>query len=184
MQPSLAAEGSSDPYWSSYADREARMQRIYTILQRQPDADRIAFVVGKSNNDNFVAYIWNSDKGEKGEIEGFWISTENVPAERRDPLNLAEEMLYGTEMEETPSGEWLINVRAEPIKARKFNFTLDEQDRPAMIGGVNGVMCCLESAYVQMKKGLLPDVEFVVLTGRSVHDGSKQEEIINAKDLV
>ena len=175
MQPSIAAEGSSDPYWSELADREARMKRIHAILQRQPDRDKIAFFVGKSNNDNFVAYVWNA---ERAELNPFWISTENVPAERRDPLNVAEEMLYGTELDVTPSGEWLINVRADPIKARKFNFTLDDQDRPVCIGGVNGTMCCLESAYVQMKKGLLPDVELVVLTGRSLEDGSKKEEIL------
>jgi hypothetical protein len=180
MQPVVAAEGSSDPYWSDAADREARMQRIMTILQRQPDRDRIAFFVGKSNNDNFVCYLWN---GDIGNMEPYWISTENVPAERRDPLNVAEEMLYGTEMEVTASGEWLLNVRAEPIKARKFNLTLDDNDRPTLLGGVNNEMCVLESAYVQMKRGLLPDVDHVVLTGRSLKDGKTRQEILSSDQL-
>ena len=175
MQPTRSAEGSSDPYWSDERDREGRMGRIFAILGRQPDRDRIAFFAAKSNNDNFVAYVWNADRSE---LEPFWISTENVAAERRDPLNVAEEMLYGTEMTVTPSGDWLINVRAEPIKTRKFNFALDDSDRPVLTGAVNNTLCVLESAYIQMKRGLLPDVEHVVLTGRNLNTGATEVEIL------
>ena len=61
---------------------------------------------------------------------------------------------------------------------RKFNLTLDDNDTPALVGGVNGVMCVVESAYVQMKKGLLPDVDFVILRGRSIDSGDYVEERI------
>jgi hypothetical protein len=172
---SMPAEGTSNPYWTDEQDRSARMARLLAILARQPDRSSLAFFVGKSNNDNFVVYKWNTDAGE---IQPFWLSTENVPAERRDNLNLAEEMLYGLEMTVTDSGEWLVNVRAEPIKMRKFNLTLDDNDTPALVGGVNGVMCVVESAYVQMKKGLLPDVDFVILRGRSIDSGEYVEEMI------
>ena len=173
----LPAEGSADPFWDEPEKETGRMARILDILKRQPDASQIAFFIGKSNNDNFVAYKWNT---QKGSIEPMWISTQNVPAERRDPLNLAEEMLYGVDMRVTSTGEWLVNLRAEAIAHRVMSLTLDDHDHPALIGSVNGRMCVLESAYVQMKRGLIPDVDYVRMYGKAVDDGSQQIEVVKA----
>ena len=172
---SLPAEGSSNPYWSPEADESPRVARILTVLNRQPDASRIAFFVGKSNNDNFVAYRWDSDKGA---LTPFWISTVNVPSERRDPLNLAETMLYGVEMNVTDRGEWLINIAAEGLRNRVMNLHLDGNDQPALTGVINGEMCIIEYAYVQMCKGLLPDVDWVRITGRDLRNQQIRSEVL------
>lgn len=171
----LPAEGTSNPYWSDEAEEQPRIQRILNILRRQPDASRIAFFVGKSNNDNFVAYRWDSDKAA---LNPFWISTQNVVAERRDPLTLAESMLYGIEMHVTSTGEWLVNLSAEAIRNRTMNLTLDEQDRPALTGVIQNRMCIVEYAYVQMAKGLIPDVEWVRLTGRDMNTNEIVSEVL------
>lgn len=172
MFSSLPAEGSSNPYWDEPASESARMERVRAIVARQPDASKIAFFVGKSNNDNFVAYKWNGSG-----IDAFWISTQNVPAERRDPLNVAEELLYGVDVKVTASGEWLVNLRADGIRHKVMRLTLDDQDTPMLCGPINGVEAVLDSAYVQMKQGLIPDVDFVRLYGRTV-EGNNAEEII------
>lgn len=171
----IAAEGSSNPYWSEESEEMPRITRILSILKRQPDVSRIAFFVGKSNNDNFVAYRWDSDKAA---LTPFWISTVNVPAERRDPLNLAESMLYGIEMHVTQTGEWLVNIACEQLRNRVMNLNLDENDQPALVGVVSGRMCVIEYAYVQMRKGLLPDVEWVRLTGRDMKTGETVSEML------
>lgn len=173
----LPAEGSSDPYWDEPANEPARLERINAVLKRQPDASKIAFFIAKSNNDNFVAYKWDSDKGR---IDAFWISTQNVPAERRDGLNIAEEMLYGVDMTVTAAGEWLVNLRAEAVRGRTMNLALSDDDVPALVGTIDGTLCVLESAYVQMKRGLLPDVDYVTLYGRAVSDGSRRTEKLDA----
>jgi hypothetical protein len=172
---SLAAEGSSNPYWSPEAEESPRIARILTVLKRQHDAARIAFFVGKSNNDNFVAYRWDSDKAA---LTPFWISTVNVPSERRDPLNLAESMLYGVEMNVTDRGEWIVNIAAEGLRNRVMNLNLDENDQPALTGVINGHMCVIEYAYVQMCKGLLPDVDWVRITGRDLRTQEIRSEVL------
>ena len=169
----LAAECTSDPYWDAHENEAARISRIHAILQRQPDVKQIAFFIAKTNNDNFVTYKWDGK-----EISCFWISTQNVPAERRDTLNLAEEMMYGVDTKITSTGEWLVNLRAEAVRHRTMNLTLDDEDRPSLVGTINGKQCVLESAYVQMKRGLIPDVEYVKLFGKSTETGEMEIEIV------
>lgn len=170
----IAAESSSDPFWDAEDNEKPRVERIVKILQRQPDTKSFAFFVAKSNNDNFVTYKWNG-----AEIAPTWISTQNVPAERREPLNLAEELLYGIEQRVSSTGDWLITMRAEPLKTRTIHLTLSDTDEPSFIGPVDNKLCVLDHAYVQMRKGLIPDVEWVRVTGRDVSTGLVHSEIVS-----
>lgn len=165
----------SNPYWSDPAEEDGRIKRVLKIVGSQHDANSIAFFVAKSNNDNFVAYRWNNDKST---IEPFWISTENVLSEKRTALNLAETMLYGIEMTVTQGGDWLVNLNAETIRNRTMKLMLGEDDTPTFIGTVSGKKCILEYAYVQMQKGMIPDVEYVRITGRSLEDDSIVSEVV------
>jgi hypothetical protein len=170
---STAAESSSNPFWDAEENEGPRMARIIKILQRQPDAKSFGFFVAKSNNDNFVAYKWTGS-----EVSPTWISTQNVPAERRESLNLAEELLYGIEQRVSSTGDWIITMRAEPLKTRVINLTLNDADEPSFIAPVNNKLCILDHAYVQMRKGLIPDVEWVRITGHDM-TGAVQTEIVN-----
>ena len=167
------AETSSSPFWDAEDNEKPRMERIIKILQRQPDSKTFAFFVAKSNNDNFVAYKWS------GSVAPTWISTQNVPAERRESLNLAEELLYGIEQRVSSTGDWVVTLRAEPLKTRVIHLTLNDSDEPSFIAPVNNKLCVLDHAYVQMRKGLIPDVEWVRVTGRDVSTGAVQSEIVN-----
>lgn len=165
----------SNPYWSDPSEEKGRIGRVLKTVGAQHDAKTIAFFIAKSNNDNFVAYRWNS---QKSALEPFWISTENVQFERRSTLNLAETMLYGVEMNVTSSGDWLVNLNAESIRDRTMKFALGEDDAPSLLGKIGGRSAIVEYAYVQMRKGLLPDVEYVRLTGRAMDDDSTVSEVI------
>lgn len=166
----------SNPYWSDPSEEKGRISRVLKTVGSQHDANTIAFFIAKSNNDNFVAYRWNS---QKTILEPFWISTENVQFERRTTLNLAETMLYGIEMNVTSSGDWLVNLNAEAIRDRTMKFMLGEDDAPSLVGTIGGRKAIVEYAYVQMHKGLLPDVEYVRLTGRAIDDDSVVTEVIH-----
>ena len=174
----IPAEGSSDPFWSDPSNEAPRMARIQAIVERQQDIDKIIFYVGKSNNDNFVAYRWES---EKGIIDNFWISTQNVAEERRDTLNLAEQMVYGTTLRITPGG-WIVKMNAEQLKSKVMNLVMDDKDNAKLVGPVNGKMCILSHAYVQMSQGLLPSVDWIRLTGHEVATGNAQSEVLDANE--
>lgn len=166
------AEGSSSPFWDAPENEVPRMERILSVVSRQPDKKSYAFFVGKSNNDNFVAYKWNGT-----ELAPFWICTHNC-SERRDKLNLAEELVYGINQTVTPNGDWHVNMRIEALQARIMNLALNDDDEPSLIGPVNNRLCVLEHAYVQMRKGLMPDVDWIRITGRAVDDDSVQTEVV------
>jgi len=175
MKPSKEMS-DSNPYWSDPKEEAGRIKRILKTVGQQHDANTIAFVIAKSNNDNFVAYRWNTTTST---LEPFWITTENVKFERRSTLNLAETMLYGVEMTVTSGGDWLVNLNAESIRDRTMKFVLGEDDTPKLIGTINGRKSVVEYAYAQMRKGLLPDVEYVRITGRALDDDSIISEVIH-----
>jgi len=170
-----AAEGSSSPYYSDANEESPRMERIAAIVRRQPDASKIIFYVGKSNNDNFVAYRYSN---EKSNLESFWISTENVPSERRENLNLAEMMLYGHNLEVTSSNEWLIRMNVEQLQDRPMSLVLDDDEEAHLVAPINGEMCILQHAYVQMSPGLLPSVDYIRVSGITLDKKKPRFEII------
>jgi len=60
-----------------------------------------------------------------------------------------------------------------------MKFVLGDDGSPKLIGVINGKKCVVEYAYAQMRKGLIPDVEYVRLTGRSLDDDSILSEVIH-----
>lgn len=168
----MTAEGTSNPFWDTPESEQPRLQRVLDIVRRQPDKKAFAFFVVKSNNDNFVTYKWNGI-----ELNPLWICTHNV-SEHRDPLNLAEELVYGITQTVTPAGDWLVTMRIEALQSRAMNLALNDDDEPSLIAPINNRLCILEYAYVQMRKGLMPDVDWIRITGRAVDDGTMQSEVV------
>jgi hypothetical protein len=121
--------------------------------------------------------VWNPSRGE---IEPMWINTENVVRPSRTALNMAESVVYGVDLNVTATGEWLLTMRVEALRSRPFNLSLTDDDVPVVTGAINGRICVIESAYAQMKKGLIPDVEWVKINGRAIDDNSSQEETIRS----
>ena len=146
----------------------------------------VLLVIGVSKNNNFAVFEYAT--GVRGvEVPVYWINTEPAEVARLKaegnpgvitPLSAAEEVLLGTDVHPQPDGRILVNVRVEQLRERKFELQLDVHGTPMLIGDLNGKPCFLDSAYIQMRKGLLPDVEYIKIYGTDMASGERQCETV------
>ena len=171
-----------NPYWQPPEEEGPRTKRVLDGIRKHvKGVQNVMFVVIKSWNDNAVLYEWNTD--ETGEaVKVSWLSLEPNDIERhqamgndtlRSSLNPAEDALFGCSVKVVEGDRFLLHINQENLAQRTFEIVLDSAGKPAVIGSVNGVMCRLEHAYVQMKKGPVPDAEYMNFYGKSLKDGSK-----------
>lgn len=178
---------SLNPYWQSEEEEYPRTDRVLQGIRKHvKGVQNVIFVVMKSWNDNAVLYEWNTE--ETGEaVKVSWLSLEKNDIERhlamgndtlRSSLNPAEDALFGCSVKVVEGDRFLLHINQENLSKRTFEIVLDSGGKPAVIGSVNGEMCRLEHAYVQMKKGPVPDAEYMNFYGKSLKDGSKIVEKI------
>ena len=170
----------SDPYWSDPSEEAPRTQRVRDgVMKHVKDLKKILFMVIKSWNDNVLLYEFeDSDKI----VSSQWLSLEEKDAERhrsvlnnpslRSELNSAEEVLFGCSVNIVEGSRYILRINAEQLQSRVFEIVTDSSGNPAVIGTVNGVICRVEHAYVHMKKGLMPEGDYMNFYGRSISDGS------------
>lgn len=168
---------ADNPYWGAPEDEKPRMTRVKEGIKKHViDVTKLLFVVAKSWNDNVVCYEYGGPKI----VSVSWLSIEPADKERhtkmgntslRSTLTPAEELLFGCDVEIVEGDRYLLKINQEQLSTRVFEIVMDKQGNPAIIGTVNGVMCRLEHAYVQMKKGSIPQAEYMHLYGKSVSDG-------------
>lgn len=180
---------SLDPYWSPPEEEEARTARVKEGLVREVKTlDNILFFVIKSWNDNIVLYEYDENSSET--IKTCWLSIQKEDADRhrrngnmtlRNGLNPAEELLFGCELEIVEGNRFILKLKQEQLANKTFEIVCDSLGKPAVIGAVNGIMCRVEHAYVHMKKGMVPEPEFMNFYGRSLKDGSIVKEKIVSK---
>jgi hypothetical protein len=177
----------SNPYWQPEENEGPRTERVlHGIRKHVKGVKNVIFVVMKSWNDNAVLYEWNTeDTGEAVKVS--WLSLEEEDIKRhvsmgndslRSTLNPAEDALFGCSVNVVEGDRFLLHINHQNLAKRTFEIVLDSAGQPAVIGYVNGVMCRLEHAYVQMKKGPVPDAEYMNFYGRSLKDGTKIVEKI------
>jgi hypothetical protein len=181
---------TANPYWQAPENEEPRTQRVRAgVLRHVPQLSSVLFMVIKSWNDNVVLYEY--DEVGKSAVKSTWLSLEPSDTARhlsmnnaslRSQLNPAEEMLFGCSVRVVEGGRFLVSINQEQLSSRVFELVMDSAGQPAVIGTVNGVMCRVEHAYVQMKKGFAPCPEYMNLYGRSMHDGSSVVERIVSKN--
>jgi hypothetical protein len=177
---------SSDPYWNPPEEEVPRTQRVLQgVRDHVKDLSRVLFVVIKSWNDNCVLYEYD-DTGSNV-VTTSWLSVEPEDKERheklgnpslRSYLNPAEDLLFGCVVSVVEGDRFLVKINQEQLSSRTFELVMDSSGNPAVIGSVNGQMCRVEHAYVQMKKGLVPEAEYMNFYGKSLTDGSRVVEHI------
>lgn len=175
---------SENPYWGPPEDEKPRMLRIKNGIKKHvEDVKKLLFVVAKSWNDNVVCYEYGGSKI----VSVSWLSIEPADMDRhikmgndslRSSLTPAEELLFGCDVEIVEGDRYLLKIHQEQLANRVFEIVLDKQGNPAIIGTVNGIMCRLEHAYVQMKKGSIPQAQYMNLYGKSVSDGKSVFETV------
>lgn len=181
---------SLNPYWNPPEEEAPRTKRVREGIQANvKDLSKLLFFVVKSWNDNVVLYEYD-DAGENP-VKTEWLSIEKEDKERharmgnaslRSELNPAEDMVFGCSVEVVEGNRFLLKINQEQLANRTFELVLDSSGNPAVIGVVDGVTCRVEHAYVQMKKGVVPDAEYMNFYGRDLRDGSlKMEHIEGSK---
>jgi len=143
----------------------------------------IVFVIAKSSNRNFSFYEYYETPETFG-LRAQWAMLE-LPREAsgqvvREELSVTETFLLGVNVTPRPSGTISVNFNPEQIRSRELELILDAKGDPALIGTVDGHTCRLQSAYVQMRNNILPDVDYISLYGRSIADGKLHvERLVN-----
>ena len=133
--------------------------------------------------------LYEYDEDGPSVVKTTWLSLEAEDLVRhraignhslRSDLNPAEQLLFGCTVSIVEGGRFLLRINHEQLSNRVFELVMDSSGNPAVIGTINGVMCRAEHAYVQMKKGPVPEAEFMHLYGRSMQDGSPVMERISS----
>jgi hypothetical protein len=162
-------------YWSDPSEEGPRTARVLSCIKKNVDTKNLLFFVSKSFNDNSVIYMF-----ENGNVVANWIQVEEKnDVGSRSELNPAESAFLGCNVREA-DGRILIQMYQEQLSSRVFEIVQDAKGNPAVIGVISGINCRLERAYAQMKKGAVPEPDYLNLYGRSLKDGSSVVEKILA----
>jgi hypothetical protein len=95
-------------------------------------------------------------------------------------LSTTEDALYGCKVHSLENDRLLVQINNDQVSSRTFELVLDASGNPAIIGSINGTLCKLEYAYVQMKRGALPMGDYMNLYGINLKNGEKEVEKILA----
>lgn len=177
---------SLNPYWNPPEEEVPRTKRVRAGVQNfVSDLSKLVFFVIKSWNDNVVLYEYD-ESGDQA-VKTSWLSIEEEDKERhikmgnlnlRSELNPAEDLVFGCTVDVVEGNRFLLKINQEQLANRTFELVLDSEGNPAVIGMVNGVACRVEYAYVQMKKGPIPEAEYMSFYGRDLRDGTQKVERI------
>jgi len=170
-----AAEGSGDVYFGAGPDGEAT--RTKWIQDRLPDERARAMYLFTSKHDtaNVVEYVYN-ESGAVPTLKPRWrlLDESDVATARvRDetlfpPLSMLQELHMGCALE-LPSFDVVFNAVGARLPAR---LVLDDDDTPVVTTTLNGRAARIHHVYVQMRRGLLPDVLFIHVYGYALDDST------------
>lgn len=164
------------PYWSPPEIEHERMQQIRECASTDlPNPTNVVFLIGKSSNRNFAFYEYHETATDFG-IRARWGMLEQPRGSKEaltlEEMNTAEQLLMGVSVTPRPNGAVTVSFSPEQLRGRDAELILDAAGKPALTGVVQGRACRLLYAYVQMRKSVLPDVEYISLYGKSLEDGS------------
>lgn len=179
---------STDAYWSHPSEEAPRTERVFNGIKTYvKDLSKLLFVVIKSWNDNVVLYEYNDSLEQI--VSTSWLSLEPSDAKKhrndgnsslRSELNAGEEMLFGCTIKVVEGNRFLLTINQEQLSSRVFELVMDSNGNPAVIGTINGITCRIEYAYVHMKKGIIPEADFMNFYGKSLKDGTDVVELIRS----
>jgi hypothetical protein len=132
--------------------------------------DNIILIIAMSANDNAIIWEYTNEGAGGPKILVYWLNIE--PGSREvhlgkgnesliNKLNAMEEVLCGAQVEivSTAPGtpkRYIVNIRAEQLAKRKMELMLDADGTPFLGGALNGKSARIESAYLQMRRGVTP----------------------------
>ena len=178
----------SDTFWQSPEEEKPRIARVIEGINKYcEDKQKIVFVVLKSWNDNVVLYEYNENSPKL--LDCSWLSLEEEDKKKhelnnnislRTQLSPTEDSLFGCKVNSLEGDRLIVHINNEQLSSRSFELVLDSRGNPAIIGNINGNLCKLDYAYVQMKKGSIPMGDYMNLYGINLKNGEKEVEKILA----
>lgn len=186
-----AAEGSSNPYWDLPANESKNIEAVRSKVEAA-GGEAMIFWLAKSHNRNCLIFVWDGEK-----VVPRWLVNEE--AHRRKHLS-PEQLARGdpcmrplTE-NEVPFMGCETNIGADGSITVVFNALEDTSDAERMrcnlVADADGNLglltktkdgkdCRLDFGYIQCKRGLLMDVDYINIYARTF-DGETVVEAISA----
>lgn len=176
-----------NPYYKDASVEPEVIDFVVTSIKERKDPN-ILFFVSKSWNRNVVVYEYVENSSEF--VKPVWLSLEPEDAEAhrqkgnyslKNDLNFAETSIFGVQLSNMPEGRFIIKMNQELLHNKVFELVMDSKGNPAIVGTVAGEMCRVQYAYAHMKKGSIPDVDYMNLYGISIKTGNTVvEKMINS----
>jgi hypothetical protein len=193
---------SSDPYWAPPETEAPRFERIESAIRGNKEykgiaaygrnPDNVVLVIGKSANDNAVLWEYVNAGNSGPQIIAYWLAVEPSTREEQrakgnesmiSKLSAIEETLCGAQIDARAgangSMRYFVSIRAEQLKDRIMELLRDKDGTPFLGGTLNGRRARVESAYMQLRRGLTPSglfspsaIEDIRVSGTDVASGA------------
>jgi len=199
------AEASANPFWEDPKLEKERLASVHEQCLRGGGENMLFFVL-TTNDLDCVTYTFNSKADKTDEyVKVEWLICDPVSIKMcekslpagyrkddagnfRKPLTFAQEPFLGVTMEtETDdSGEDVIVAHMNVVESESLEKPLSMQvvnagEQVICVMNLKGKPCRVDHVYVQMMKGIAPDVEFLRFTGTSMEAPFEEVEQVFEK---
>jgi hypothetical protein len=152
-----------------------------TLLYAQ-SCPRHLFYIGKSDNKNVLYYDANIKNGvinSKNPVTIYWV----LENKKTEGLGRLEKSQFGINFKTVKEGtEYTFNVKNDMLKNKTISLKVDENGCAVATAKVKGTDSVLTRVFVQIApdSGIVPDVQYLDIFGKSVAGGSNvSERIVN-----
>lgn len=187
-----AAEGSSSPYWDHPSKEPANILAVKDKVEAA-GGEAMVMWMAKSHNRNCLMYVFNPTSGK---VEARWLTLEDSHRKKHltkeeyeagapciRPITEGEAPFMGVETKCQPDGsiQVIFNVLEDTSDAVRFrcNLVADSDGALGLVATTkDGKPCRLDYGYIQCKKGLLMDVEYLSIYARTFDGESICEKVL------
>ena len=144
------------------SDESSRMSRIRSGVAKYLNCDKLLFVFGKSNNDNCVVFMYNTQAKDLNDmISPMWLHLEPKDIEKNiadgnpsllTQLTPMEEQMMGCTLTTDKNGSFFVKLKQAGLQDRDFELITDSSGRPAVLSKIDGKLCRLDYGYAVLKK--------------------------------
>lgn len=188
------AEGRVNPYWAPPERESDNMEAVRKEVETV-GGSALIFWLAKSHNRNTLMFLWDSDVSK---VVPRWLILEdahrrkylsaeayarNEPCTR--PLTENEAPFMGCETIAQADGSIQVIFNAledtEDAARMRCNLVADSEGALGLVGFTkDGKMCRVDCGYIQCKRGLLMDAEYISIYSRLFETGETVVERITA----
>jgi len=143
---------------------------------RGSESSNRLFHIERSKNKNRVCYDVNLTKGAldlKQPLDVYWINQEERFGEIKGLSGIEKRFAYGYKV--ISKGDDMCKITLSAYSERELTIR-KEKDQYICVIMINNQPCILQKLYVKAKESNSLSVEYVELTGQSIHSGKIETE--------